>query len=485
MPFADRRFEFIGLRRPVWVIQLDGTRSKIEESYLDSSATSLMPSQVDRVLHEYMRSGQANSHTHASARGRATTKAIEDTRTLVKEFVGGGPGDAAVFVGNGATGALNLAAQILYPTVPTAKDPKPIALVSEMEHHSDMLPWRRAANGRMDTPPLDFVKYFPVRDDCTIDLPQLRALLAMNRGRVRVVAVSAMSNVCGTINPIHEIAKMAHEAGAVIVVDAAQAAPHIPIAMHTNDPAETIDFLALSGHKLHAPGSPGVLIASKDALASAAWRTGSVGGGIVDRVELNSVTLIDDVARRLEAGTPNIPGTIALGAAILFLKDLGMDSVREHEIRLTRQAIAGLSAIPSCVVYGPMDATERGGIVSFNLFGLAHGLVATILNDYFGIAVRNDCFCAQPLVRRLLDATCNQRGVCAPRDEGRRGMVRASFSPFTTEAEIRRLIIAVQWIVLNEAVLREAYDHVEGVFTHKTFRPESCFDLAGVYALVV
>lgn len=490
MLFNYQRFEFIGLRRPVRVVQLDGTLSKIEESYLDSSATSLMPIQVDRVLHEYLRSAQANSHTHASARGRATTKAIEDTRALVKEFVGGGPDDAAVFVGNGATGALNLAAQILYPSVPGPKEAKPLVLISEMEHHSDMLPWRRAANGRMDTSsqgsasPLDFVKYFPVRDDCTIDLPQLRALLTMHRGRVRVVVVSAMSNVCGTINPIHEIAKMAHEAGAVIVVDAAQAAPHVPIDMHTSDPAETLDFLALSGHKLYAPGSPGVLVASKDALSPAAWRTGSVGGGIVDRVELNSVTLIDDVAQRLEAGTPNIPGIIALGAALLFMKDLGMSEVREHEIKLTRQALTGLSAIPSCVVYGPMDATTRGGIVSFNLFGMAHGLVAAILGDFFGVVVRNDCFCAQPLVRRLLDATCNQRGVCAPRDEFRRGMVRASFSPFTTEAEVRRLVTAVQWIVLNEAKLREAYDHSDGVFVHKTFRPELPFDLAAAYAFV-
>jgi len=483
MPFADRRFEFIGLRRPVQVIQLDGTLGTIEESYLDSSATSLMPIRVNRVLHEYLLSAQANSHTHASARGRATTKAIEDTRALVLSLVGGGPDDAAVFVGNGSTGALNLAAQILYPTLPTAKDSRPIALISEMEHHSNMLPWRRAANGRMGASQgLDFVKYFPVRDDCTVDLSQLRAMLAMYRGRVRVVAVSAMSNVTGAIVDVHAIAAMAHEAGAVIVVDAAQAAPHIPITMHTSNPAETLDFIALSGHKLYAPGSPGVLVASKDALASAAWRTGDVGGGIIDRVEFDSVTLIDDVARRLEAGTPNILGIVTLGAAILFLQDLGMDSIREHEIKLTRQALAGLSAIPSCVVYGPMDATMRGGIVSFNLFGLAHGLVAAVLNDYFGIAVRNDCFCAQPLVRRLLDAVCNQRGVCAPRDEFRRGMVRASFSPFTTDADVRRLVTAVQWIVLNDAKLREAYDCNDGVFTHKTFRPEPTFDLAAVYA---
>ncbi len=474
MSFESSRFSFIGRNDPQQVTRLDGELTTIPSVYLDSAATSLMPLPVFDVIDQYLMGSCANSHTHASARGRATTKAIEDTRALVGALVGATENDAVVFVGNGATGALNLAAEILYPIVPN-KDRKQLVFISEMEHHSNMLPWRRAAG-------IDNVRWIPVFDTGEIDMANLRAMLAKNAGKVRVVAVSAMSNVTGVINPVHEIARLAHDAGAVIVVDAAQAAPHVPIAKHDTGPDLDLDYIAMSGHKLYAPGSPGILVGPREAISNAMWITGNVGGGIVEKVEWDSVDLLSDPARRLEAGTPNIPGTVALGAGLLFFGNLGIGAVRDHEIALSRQAINDLTKIPECIVYGPTDPTLRGGIVSFNLFGIPHGLVAAVLNDFFAISVRNDCFCCQPFVRKMLDAICNQRGVCAPLKEGHRGMVRASFSPFTTTEDIMRLTTAIQWIVMNIKEIELLYNGVDGVFTHKTFRPEDAFTIDGAFA---
>lgn len=489
MSFQSRRRRFIGLDNQVQVTTLDGSITTITETYLDSAATSLVPESVFLTTAQYLEFSCANSHTHASARGRATTKAIEDTRALVGELVGASADDAVVFCGNGSTAALNLAAEVLYPefrsAVPEAldryrsapKNARSLVFISEMEHHSNMLPWRRAAG-------MANVSYIPVFDDGTIDMANLRAMLARNSGRVRVVAVTAMSNVTGVINDVHAIARLAHDAGAVIVVDAAQAAPHIPLNMHPAGPDEALDFVALSGHKLFAPGSPGVLVGPRETIAKAQWRVGDVGGGIVTKVEWDSVELLKNPAQRLEAGTPNIPGIVTLGAGVLFLKDLGLGPIREHEIALTSQAITELARIPECVVYGPTDPNLRGGIVSFNLFGIPHGLVAAVLQDCFGIASRNMCFCAEPFVRQMLDAVCNNRGFCAPVREGHRGMCRASFSPFTGTADITRLTTAVAWIAMNIAKIQPLYEGVDGVFTSKTFRPQPVFDLVTTFEAV-
>lgn len=464
MSFDSLRTQFLGLNTPTAVTSLSGAVTTVPHCYLDSGATCLMPKPVWDVVADYLMTSCANSHTHGSARGRATTAAMDRTRVLIKALVGADAGDAVVFLGSGSTGPLNLLAEIL--------GDEGVVLVSAMEHHSNMLPWMKAAE--------DNIAFFGTKDDGTLDMESLAR--ALEPGDVKVVCVSAMSNVTGVINPIHRIAAMVHDAGAVIVVDASQAAPHIQLNM-TQD---AIDFLVLSGHKLYAPGSPGVLVGRADVLTEAAWVSGSVGGGIVKRVDLETgVELLEDPAARLEAGTPDIPGIISLGAACLFLRDMTMAAVRAHEVELATVALTELAKIPNAVVYGPTDPTRRGGIVSFNLFGIAHGLVCAVLNDFFAISVRNDCFCAQPYVRSMLDAVCNQRGVCAPVKEGVRGMVRASFGPWTTEDDVRGLAAAVAWIDQNATQLEALYEGDNGKFTHRTFRPALPFNLDTAFARAV
>lgn len=465
MSFESLRTKFLGLDAPTAITHLDGSITVVPHTYLDSGATCLMPGPVIDTVIAYLETACANSHTHGSARGRATTAAMDRARVLIKELVGADSNDSVVFLGSGSTGPLNLLADIL--------GEKGVVLVSAMEHHSNMLPWMKEAE--------DNVAFFGAKDDGTLDMESLTRALAP--GDVKVVCVSAMSNVTGVINPINRIASMAHAAGAVIVVDASQAAPHIKLNMTQDD----IDFLVLSGHKLYAPGSPGVLVGRSTALFEAAWTAGFVGGGIVERVDLETgVQLLDDAASRLEAGTPDIPGIVSLGAACLFLKNMTLDAVRAHEVQLTTLALAEFAKIQNAVVYGPDDPSSRGGIVAFNIFGVAHGLVCAVLNDFYGISVRNDCFCAQPYVRMLLDAVCNQRGVCAPVAEGtKRGMVRMSFGPWTTEEDVRGVIAAVAWIDANIAAITPLYSDDNGTFTHKTFRPALPFNLDTAFARAI
>lgn len=465
MSFDSLRTQFLGLDTPTAVTSLSGAVTIVPHCYLDSGATCLMPESVLAVIKDYLNTACANSHTHGSARGRATTAAMDRTRVLIKELVGADSSDAVVFLGSGSTGPLNLLADLL--------GDEGVILVSAMEHHSDMLPWMKVAKER--------VAFFATLDDGTLDMASLSRALAP--GDVKVVCVSAMSNVTGVITPLHRIAAMAHDAGAVIVVDASQAAPHIKLNMSQDD----LDFLVLSGHKLYAPGSPGVLVGRSDLLLEAAWEVGAVGGGIVQRVDLDTgVELLKDAASRLEAGTPDIPGIVSLGAACLFIRDMTMAAVRAHEVELTTLALAEFAKIQNVVVYGPLDPRSRGGIVSFNIFGVAHGLVCAVLNDFYGISVRNDCFCAQPYVRAMLDAVCNQRGVCAPVAEGtKRGMVRMSFGPWTNETDVRKLIDAVKWIDANVVALTAQYSDDNGTFTHKTFRPALPFNLDTAFARTV
>lgn len=462
MSFASLRTQFLGLNTPTAVTHLDRSITTVPHCYLDSGATCLMPKPVFDVVFSYLETACANSHTHGSARGRATTAAMDRTRVLIKELVGADAGDSVVFLGSGSTGPLNLLAYLL--------GDEGVVLVSAMEHHSNMLPWMKVAK--------DKVAFFGTLDDGTLDMSSLARALAP--GDVKVVCVSAMSNVTGVINPIHRIAAMAHDAGAVIVVDGSQAAPHIALNMSKDD----LDFLVLSGHKLYAPGSPGILVGRSDLLLEAAWTAGFVGGGIVERVDLETgVELLKDAASRLEAGTPDIPGIVSLGAACLFLKDMTMAAVREHEIELTTLALTEFAKIQNVVVYGPTDPRSRGGIVSFNIFGVAHGLVCAVLCDFFAISTRNDCFCSQPYVRSLLDAACNQRGICAPVAEGtKRGMVRASFGVWTNEADVRKLIEAVAWIDAHAQELAAQYYSEDGRFSHKTFRPALPFNLDTAFA---
>ena len=472
--------DFIGLDGTTTVIRPDGTRGLVRKTYLDSAATCLMPRPVWAAIGKYLETSCANSHTHATTSGISTTIALDKAHELVGNLVGYDRRiDCVVFTGSGATGPANLLAQVLM------RDPnRPIAVVSSQEHHSNILPWIKAAGP-------DHVRFVDSNPDGTIDQAGLARILAQNRGRVRVVAVTALSNVTGVINSINRLAAIAHGAGAEIVVDAAQAGAHVPITMHPTGPDRTqdIDYLVLSGHKLYAPGSPGAMVGKKDAFTDCGW-LGQVGGGTVEYVGPDKILFKADPAERQEAGTPNIPGTIGLGVAAGILGSIGIPAIAAHEQVLMARLLGRLLEVPGAVIYGPTNPMARAAVVTFNLGSIHHGLVASALNDYLGIAVRNDCFCAQPYVRAQIFAACDVRGYCDAAQLKHRGMVRASLGVYTTIPDIDRLIDGLKWIAANQAWLSGQYtDDGNGNFTHKTFHREMPFSIdaqvAGYVGLAV
>jgi selenocysteine lyase/cysteine desulfurase len=512
--FARFRHDFLGLDTVHEVATLDGAPARRRRVYLDATATALMPRLVWDTLRAYFDEVCANSHTHANLAGRVTTEAIERTRALVGELVGYAPAvDTVIFTGNGATGAVNLLAEAMFPPalthlfrqlahpVPAVRAatealvdalregrstiaellPRDLVVVSKMEHHSNMLPWIRAVG-------YERVRFVNLRPDGTLDLEHLRELLAREGARVRVVAVTGVSNVTGIINPVHAIARLAHAAGAQIVVDAAQAAPHVPIEMHpADDPEGALDYVIISGHKLYAPGSRGVLVGRRDVFC-ADRVVGQVGGGAVEYVSTEEVRFKAEASEREEAGTPNIPGTIALGVVARLLRAIGMETVREHEIALIDDALARLAKNPAVVVYGAADAqaVPRAGVIAFNLRHLPHGLVAAALSDYFNISVRNDCFCAQPYVKEQLRGTPDVESACTEEIEQacdvlrRPGMVRASFGVFTTHEDLAALDEALQWIAAHAETLREQYvQTTDGDWKHRTHAMTARFSIDG------
>lgn len=466
--------EFLGTAAPAVRLLPNGQVVPTTRIYLDATATSLMPRCVHGVVRQYLEECCANSHTTANAWGRATTEAIDRARTLLRELMGAGPGHTLIFVGNGATGACNRLAKAVF----RGGSARPLVVVTEMEHHSNILPWSREAG----EPNLRFVR---VGRDGSLDLAHLDEILAREGGRVRIVSVTAASNVTGAVNPIRDIAERAHRVGAEIAVDAAQGAPHVPIRMH--DPTRTaasIDHLILSGHKLYAPGSPGVLIADERLFPSDCV-VGDVGGGTVEYVGLDGVSWTPRACDREEGGTPNIPGTIALGAAAKFLLGLGMERVAKHEQELAAYAVDALHRTPEVVVYGPPGSGDRprAGVVAFNLARVPHYTTAACLSDRFAIAVRNECFCAQPYVRKHLYETCDltgEHGPCTIGGPKARGMVRASFGLFTSREDIDALVRSLAWIRDNAKTVEAEYAVDGGHARHRTFRAP-CFDLDRAY----
>lgn len=429
-----------------------------------------MPRVVHEVQRLYLEESCANSHTTANASGRATTEAIDRARDLLRQLLGAGPAHALIFVGNGATGACNRLAKAIFRS---GAGSRPLVVATEMEHHSNILPWSREVGEQN----LRFVR---VGRDGSLDLAHLDEILAREGPHVRVVSVTAASNVTGAVNPIPQIADRAHRVGAQIAVDAAQGAPHLPIRMHD----WTVDHLVLSGHKLYAPGSPGVLVAD-ERLFPADCVVGDVGGGTVDYVGLDGVAWTPRACDREEGGTPNIPGIVGLGAAAKWLLSLGMDRVAEHERDLASYAVDRLHATEGVVVYGPPSTWDRprAGVVAFNLAHVPHYTTAAILSDYFAIAVRNECFCAQPYVRKHLFETCEltgEHGPCRVEGPRARGMVRASFGLFTSRADVDALAKALAWIRDNATAIEGQYEIHNGTARHRSFRPAR-FDLDSAY----
>ena len=375
--------------------------------YLDNAATSQKPRAVIEALKDYYERYNANVHRGVHTLSQEATDAFETVREQVARFIGARHSEEVVFVRN-TTEAINL---VSYAWARRVLQPGDEVIVTEIEHHSNLIPWQLAAR---DTGAV--LRLVPLRDDGTLDLDRYAAILS---DRTRLVAVSHMSNALGTINPVADMARLAHEQGALVLVDGAQSVPHLPVDVQ----ALGCDFLAFSGHKMLGPTGVGVLWTRREVLESMDPFLG--GGNMIlqvwwDRAEWQEIPF------RFEAGTPDIADVVAFGPALEYLSALGMDQVRAHELELTRYALARLREVEGLVIYGPQDAESRGGVFSFGLGDIHPHDIGTVL-DAEGVAIRAGHHCCQPLMRRL--------GVPAT--------ARASFYLYNTPEEVDALVAAL------------------------------------------
>ncbi|MBI1952632.1 MAG: cysteine desulfurase [Candidatus Omnitrophica bacterium] len=376
--------------------------------YLDNAATSQKPRQVIDALSAYYSRFNANIHRGIHALAEEATAAYEAVRERTARFIRAPSPRAVVFTRN-ATEAINLFAN---GWGRSRLGPGDEILLSEMEHHSNLVPWQLLAKATGSS-----LAFIPITDDGRLQLDRLDALLTP---RTKLVAVTHMSNVLGTINPVAQLAERAHRQGALVLLDAAQSAPHLPLDVQQLG----CDALAFSSHKMLGPTGVGVLYAREELLEAMEPFLG--GGEMISDVQLTSATW-NEIPWKFEAGTPNIAGVIAFGEALAYLERVGMAQVRAHERELTAYAFTRLRELDGVTLYGPPgDAEDRGGAVSFNLEGLHPHDVGTVL-DAEGVAIRAGHHCAKPLMRRL--------GVPAT--------ARASFYLYNTREEVDRLLDAL------------------------------------------
>ena len=346
--------------------------------YLDSAATSQKPRRVIEAIAEYYRNLNANVHRGAYDLAVRATEAYEAVRSDVAAFVGA-PDPAGLIFVRGTTEGINLIAASLGRVRVRARD---TIVVTAMEHHSNLIPWQLLAAARDAR-----LVMVELTADGRIDLEDFRRALEREP---RIVAFTHVSNVLGTINPVAELTRLAHDAGAVVVVDGAQAVPHLPVDVAALD----CDCYVFSGHKMLAPMGIGVLV-GKPALLDE--MPPYHGGGEMIRTVQDTTATYAPLPHKFEAGTPNVEGAIGLGAAITYLRGLGMAEVAKHEQALLRYALDRLGAIEGLTMYGP---GERAGVISFTLADIHPHDLATIV-DSDGVAIRAGHHCAQPLMRRL------------------------------------------------------------------------------------
>ncbi|HXX06021.1 MAG TPA: cysteine desulfurase, partial [Candidatus Bathyarchaeia archaeon] len=350
--------------------------------YFDNAATTQKPIQVIDAISNYYLNYNSNIHRAVHELAEEATAAYETTRDKVAKFINIKNREEIVFV-RGTTEAINLVA---YAWGRQNVNKDDIVVTTEYEHHSNIVPWQLLTKEKGAK-----LEYIGVDDNGELILEQLDKYL--ETGRVKLVTFSQMSNVLGTISKSEEIINKCHKKGVKVLVDAAQSVPHIKVDVQKLD----CDFLAFSAHKMLGPTGVGVLWARKELLEQMAPFNG--GGDMIREVHKYETTW-NDLPYKFEAGTPNIADVIGFSAAIDYLERIGMDKVREHEVELTRYALDKLSQIKGIKLYGPMDASKRGGVISFNLGDIHPHDLATII-DEDGVAIRSGHHCAQVLMERL------------------------------------------------------------------------------------
>ncbi|MBG9613545.1 cysteine desulfurase SufS [Bacillus cereus] len=365
--------------------------------YFDSAATSQKPIQVIETLERYYKEYNSNVHRGVHTLGTKATDAYEGAREKVRKFINAKSMEEIIFT-RGTTTALNTVAASY--GLENVKEGDEI-VISYMEHHSNIIPWQQVAKKTGAT-----LKYLPLQPDGTISLEDVRQTVTPN---TKIVSIMQVSNVLGTINPVKEIGAIAHENGAIMVVDGAQSTPHMKVDVQDLN----CDFYALSAHKMCGPTGIGVLYGKKELLNN--MEPIEFGGEMIDFVDLQESTW-KELPWKFEAGTPIIGNAIGLGAAIDFLEEIGLDNIEKHEHELAQYALERLSEVDGVTIYGPK---HRAGLVTFNIEDVHPHDVATVL-DVEGIAVRAGHHCAQPLMKWLKASST----------------ARASFYLYNTKEEI-------------------------------------------------
>ena len=374
--------------------------------YLDNAATTQKPMAVLLASRHYYEAMNANIHRGTHHLARLATETFEKARQTVASHLNAASSDEIIFT-SGTTDGINLVANIL--GLSGRIKPGDEVLISTLEHHSNIVPWQMLCerSGAI-------LKVIPCHDDGTLDQA---AFLALLNERTKILSLTWISNSFGTVNPVAEMAAAAKNAGALVMLDAAQAIAHVRIDVQALD----IDFLAFSGHKIYAPTGTGVLWGRAEILnALPPWR----GGGEMIKEVTFEKTTYNELPFKYEAGTPNIEGAIALGAAIDFVNGIGLGAIQKHEEALIRSAADALASIPGIRFFGPAD---RAGALSFNVAGIHHYDLGTLM-DQMGVAVRTGHHCCQPLMARF----------------GMTGTVRASFALYNTQKDVEALAEATR-----------------------------------------
>jgi selenocysteine lyase/cysteine desulfurase len=437
---------------------LDGS-SRTYVNFDNAASTPALRPVFDKV-NEFM-TWYSSVHRGTGFKSQVSTDVYEEAHRVVCTFVGADPATHVVIFGKNSTEALNKLAR-RFPLA--AGD---VVLTTMMEHHSNDLPWRAVAQ----------VEHVSVDENGALDEMHLDALLEKYAGRVRLVAVTGASNVTGYINPLHRIAAKAHAAGAQIMVDAAQLAPHRAVDMRPDDDPAHIDYLVLSAHKMYAPYGTGALIGRRDIFLQG--DPDMVGGGTVDIVTLDDVKWAA-LPDKDEAGSPNVVGAVALAKTILCLQEIGMDALAEHEAQLTTRLLQKLARIESVRVFGisdPARAAEKVGVVPFSVEGMSHYLAAAILSAEGGIGVRNGCFCAHPYILYLMRVSAEharehqqaiQRGV----KKYLPGLIRASFGCYNTKDEVDWFVEMLERVVRGDYQGHYVQDTASGAFWPQGYAPD-------------
>lgn len=375
--------------------------------YLDNAATTQKPNVVLEQLMKYYEHDNANVHRGVHTLAERATAAYEASREKVRALINANETAETLFT-RGTTTSLNWVARSYGDLVIEAGDE---IVISYMEHHSNIIPWQQLAKRKGAT-----LKYIALTETGFLDLDDAKKQIT---DKTKIVSIAHVSNVLGVVNPVKELAKLAHSHQAVLVVDGAQAVPHMPVDVQALD----ADFYAFSGHKMCGPTGIGVLYGKRELLDQ--MEPVEFGGEMIDFVNLCDSTW-KELPWKFEAGTPNMAGAIGLGAAIDFLTEIGFEAIQQHEAELVQYVLPKLLAIEGVTVYGPQDPAQHTGVIAFNLDGLHPHDTATAL-DMEGVAVRAGHHCAQPLLNYLnVPAT-----------------VRASFYLYNTKADADRLIEAI------------------------------------------